>query len=152
MIQHVKLFRPVMGQNLDMIPWATFMLFPRLRQAHSLSPSLEPLLIYLQALSSSAHTPVGYSRVFRAEKGSVSASRYLGSHILTSYSAGNCASLCNAMKGCEGFNIFIERDPSLEPKASKCPNPPSTTNYKCTLWGAPVRKDVNTECGTVPSY
>ncbi|KAF2811224.1 uncharacterized protein BDZ99DRAFT_298083 [Mytilinidion resinicola] len=61
----------------------------------------------LKTLSSSTHTPEGYSRVFQGEKGSVSASNYLGSYILTSYSAETCAPLCNTKKGCEGFNMSV---------------------------------------------
>ncbi|KAL8793126.1 MAG: hypothetical protein Q9195_004238 [Heterodermia aff. obscurata] len=48
--------------------------------------------------------------------------------------------------GCSAFNIYIERDPSVDP-ASACPNPPSTTNYKCTLWGAPVAAQEATNSG-----
>lgn len=33
--------------------------------------------------------------------------------------------------------MAIERNPSVAP-ADACPNPPSTINYKCTLWGSPI--------------
>lgn len=37
-----------------------------------------------------------------------------------------------------GLNLYLERDPTVDPNVVNCPNPPSTTNFKCTLWGAPV--------------
>ena len=43
--------------------------------------------------------------------------------------------------------MYIERDPSLDPNTDDCPNPPSTTNYKCTLWGAPVVAEEATNKG-----
>ncbi|KAL9059516.1 MAG: hypothetical protein Q9206_001453 [Seirophora lacunosa] len=49
--------------------------------------------------------------------------------------------------GLQAFNMYIERDPSLNPNAEDCPNPPSTTNFKCTLWGAPVVAEQATNKG-----
>lgn len=57
---------------------------------------------------------------------------------MTDYDTLGCASLCDQASGCEAFGIYIERDPSQDPNADICPNPPSTTNFKCTLWGVPV--------------
>lgn len=62
----------------------------------------------------------------------------MGLHTLTSFDTLGCASLCDQANGCEAFNMYIERDPSLSPNAEDCPNPASLTNFKCTLWGAPV--------------
>ena len=62
----------------------------------------------------------------------------MGLTTLKSYDVLTCASKCDQADGCQAFNIYIERDPSVDPNAQDCPNPPSTTNYKCTLWGAPV--------------
>ncbi|KAL9001503.1 MAG: hypothetical protein Q9169_000078 [Polycauliona sp. 2 TL-2023] len=90
----------------------------------------------LQDLSSNAPTPDGYSLSFKNKDGSLSASKYMGLYTLSQYDTLDCASLC--AEGCESFGIYIERDPSLDPNALDCPNPPSVTNYKCTLWGAPV--------------
>lgn len=44
---------------------------------------------------------------------------------------------CDNTTLCTGFNVFIERDPSLNPSAN-CTDPASITNYKCTLWGSGV--------------
>ncbi|KAI4093430.1 MAG: hypothetical protein LQ344_002843 [Seirophora lacunosa] len=71
----------------------------------------------------------------------------MGLHTLTSFDTLECASLCDRAINCEAFNMYIERDPSLNPNAEDCPNPPSTTNFKCTLWGAPVVAEQATNKG-----
>ncbi|KAL8692578.1 MAG: hypothetical protein Q9218_002426 [Villophora microphyllina] len=91
-----------------------------------------------QAQATNAPTPDGYSAVFTNVQASLSASNYMGLRTLQSFDTLGCASLCDQADGCEAFNMYIERDPSVDPNATDCPNPPSTTNYKCTLWGAPV--------------
>jgi hypothetical protein len=48
-----------------------------------------------------------------------------------------CASFCNSVKFCLGFNIYYERDPEKDPAAG-CPNPKAVTNIKCSLYGYPV--------------
>ena len=65
----------------------------------------------------------------------------MGLHTISSYDTLGCASLCDRADGCVAFNMYIERDPSVNPNSVNCPNPPSTTNFKCTLWGAPVSAD-----------
>ncbi|KAI4147086.1 MAG: hypothetical protein L6R39_003244 [Caloplaca ligustica] len=92
----------------------------------------------LQTIAQNAPTPDGYSLVFQNKDGSLSASKYMGLHTLTAFDTLQCASLCDQANDCEAFNMYIERDPSVDPNANDCPNPPSLTNYKCTLWGAPV--------------
>lgn len=62
----------------------------------------------------------------------------MGLYTLTSYDTLTCASKCDQATGCQAYGIYVERDPSLNPNANDCANPPSTTNFKCTLWGAPV--------------
>jgi hypothetical protein len=98
-------------------------------------------------MASNAPTPDGYTQVFVNLKGSLSASNYMGLTTLTSFDTLTCASLCDRASGCQAFNMYIERDPSLGPNAQNCPNPPSTTNYKCTLWGAPVSAGEATNTG-----
>ncbi|KAL8732057.1 MAG: hypothetical protein Q9166_003010 [cf. Caloplaca sp. 2 TL-2023] len=92
----------------------------------------------LQALATNAPTPDGYSQAFSNKDGSLSASKYMGLYTLKRFDTLDCASLCDQADGCQAFNLYIERDPTLDPNADDCPNPPSLTNYKCTLWGAPV--------------
>ncbi|KAL8720270.1 MAG: hypothetical protein Q9225_002838 [Loekoesia sp. 1 TL-2023] len=101
----------------------------------------------LQAIATNAPTPDGYSQAFSNKDGSLSASKYMGLHTLKSFDTLGCASLCDQANDCEAFNMYIERDPSVDPNANDCPNPPSTTNYKCTLWGAPVVAEEATNRG-----
>jgi hypothetical protein len=95
----------------------------------------------------SATTPTGYKLAFSNLKGSVSAANYMGLISLTSYDVLTCQSKCDQTTGCVAFNVYAERDPSLAPDAAKCPNPPSTTNFVCTLWGVPICDDEATNSG-----
>ncbi|KAI9691281.1 MAG: hypothetical protein M1820_009812 [Bogoriella megaspora] len=88
-------------------------------------------------ISSSALVPNGYIKTFQSLDGAVESPSYLGYYTLKSYDAIKCQELCDAASGCNAFNVYIERDPSVNP-ADACPNPPSTINYKCSLFGAPV--------------
>jgi hypothetical protein len=89
-----------------------------------------------------------YVQVFQDLNKSVQAQSYLGQYNLETYNATQCAALCDCTKLCTAFNIFAERDPSLAPSRAsdnstaftvwgyECPNPPSMTSFKCTLWGS----------------
>lgn len=61
---------------------------------------------------------------------------YMGLYTLTTYDQTGCANLCNNTANCQGFNVFYERDPTLNPGPS-CTNPTAMTNIKCTLWSLP---------------
>ncbi|ESZ98949.1 hypothetical protein SBOR_0607 [Sclerotinia borealis F-4128] len=54
---------------------------------------------------------------------------------ITSYDPVICANECNKIQGCTSFNIFFERDPTVVPDTEDCPNPPSQTLIKCSLFG-----------------
>lgn len=97
--------------------------------------------------SATAPTPNGYQEAFTGLNGSLSALNYMGLYTLTSYDTLGCASKCDQASGCVAFNMYAERDPSLDANNANCPNPPSTINYKCTLWGAPVCDDEATNYG-----
>ncbi|KXL51322.1 hypothetical protein M433DRAFT_102178 [Acidomyces richmondensis BFW] len=94
----------------------------------------------------SAVTPQGYVNVFKNLNASVNANSYLTYETLTSYDVEGCAAFCDNTALCTAFNIYIERDPSVNPTTngtnvgwgSNCPNPPSITNYKCSLWGSSI--------------
>ncbi|KAL8642542.1 MAG: hypothetical protein Q9228_000767 [Teloschistes exilis] len=101
----------------------------------------------LQAMANNAPTPDGYSSAFSNLDGSLSASKYMGLHTLKSFDTLGCASLCDQADGCEAINMYIERDPSVNANTNDCPDPPSTTNYKCTLWGAPISAEQATNKG-----
>jgi hypothetical protein len=63
-----------------------------------------------------------------------------------SYDVQGCADACDSEKYCLGFNIFFERDPSLEP-GPNCRDPASTTSIKCSLYGYPVAGNAATNQG-----
>ena len=63
---------------------------------------------------------------------------YLGFKILRSYGVEECADFCNKTPLCKGFNVYVERDPSINPGDCSCPNPPSFANFKCSVWGSSV--------------
>ncbi len=60
---------------------------------------------------------------------------YLGYYTLDSYDPVACQQYCDDIEVCYAFNIYFERDPS-EDSGPSCPNPPSTINIKCALFGA----------------
>ena len=68
---------------------------------------------------------------------SSNANSYMGLYTLKTYDTIKCQQLCDAVDLCTAFNIYFERDPTKDPGAA-CPNPPSFTNIKCTLWGSGV--------------
>ncbi|KAJ0158321.1 hypothetical protein CTA2_11853 [Colletotrichum tanaceti] len=94
-----------------------------------------------------AATPAGYAATFKDLNASVNANSYLGLYTLTSYDVAKCASLCDGTKLCTGINVYVERDPSINPAGCSCSNPPSISNYKCTLWGSGVDKAAATNTG-----
>jgi len=101
----------------------------------------------LRRLARRAPTPDGYSLAFSNLNASLNALNYMGLYTLTSYDTLGCANLCDRASGCTAFNLYAERDPTLAPNAKKCPNPPSLTNFKCTLWGTPVCDEEATNYG-----
>ncbi|KAF2224071.1 hypothetical protein BDZ85DRAFT_166437, partial [Elsinoe ampelina] len=88
----------------------------------------------------SASTPDGYNVSFTNWNASNQAYGYLGYHLLDVYDTSVCAAKCNEIDDCLAFNIYFERDPSVDPHPISCPNPPSTTNIKCVFWSGPINK------------
>lgn len=99
-----------------------------------------------QNIALNAIVPVGYTQSFSNLAGSISENGYLGLYTLTSFNTIQCQEYCDAAPGCVGINIYIERDPSVNPAAG-CPNPTSTINYKCTLYGNQVSAAAATNMG-----
>lgn len=97
-------------------------------------------------MAQGAKTPQGYVETFKDLNASSSANSYLGLHTLSSYDVIGCSQLCDNTTLCTAFNIYIERDPSINP-AANCTNPPSITNYKCTLWGSGLEAATATNTG-----
>lgn len=54
---------------------------------------------------------------------------YLGYSVVQTYDVATCAQKCTAKAGCLAFNIYFERDPTLEP-GTGCVDPPAFANIK----------------------
>ena len=85
-----------------------------------------------------AVTPTSYVETFKDLNAAVNANSYLGYKTLKNYDINECASFCDNTKLCIAFNIYIERDPSINPNHCSCTNPASITTYKCSLWGSKI--------------
>ncbi|KAK4543022.1 hypothetical protein LTR36_006020 [Oleoguttula mirabilis] len=93
-------------------------------------------------------TPSQYQEDFKKLNASTSANPYLTYETLPSYNVSGCATFCDNTDLCTAFNIYNERDPSVNPTTngtgtdvgwgSDCPKPSSITNYKCSLWGSSI--------------
>lgn len=102
-----------------------------------------------------------YTQVFKDLNAATSAQSYLGLFTLKTYDAQECAAKCDCNDLCTAFNIYAERDPSLNPTnndstynpgyktvwGQNCPNPPSQTDFKCTLWGSSIDSTTATNTG-----
>ncbi|MCJ1309395.1 hypothetical protein MMC25_003054 [Agyrium rufum] len=97
-------------------------------------------------IAQSAPTPDGYSLSFSDLQGSTQAYSYMGLYTLTSFDPFLCQEHCDSATSCYGFNLYIERDPSIAP-ADACPDPASLVNYKCTLWGSNIDATTATNTG-----
>ena len=88
----------------------------------------------------SARAPLDYDLVFFNETGStLDTENYLGYRTLQSYNVSQCAEECDSKANCTSFNIYFERDPSLNPdKDAGCANPASLTNIKCSWWASTI--------------
>jgi hypothetical protein len=89
--------------------------------------------------AASATAPAGYTNQFTNLAASNNAYGYLGFSTLQSYDVDACSKKCDAVNGCLSFNLYFERDPSLEPGAG-CTNPAPVTMVKCVLWGSQVNQ------------
>lgn len=94
-----------------------------------------------------AATPDGYTLSFTNLQGSTTTTSYLGYTTIDSYDTVTCAADCSAIDGCEAFNLYFERDPSLDPNQEYCSNPASVTNIKCVFWGVQVSAATATNTG-----
>ncbi|TEY46779.1 hypothetical protein BOTCAL_0314g00160 [Botryotinia calthae] len=97
-------------------------------------------------VASKASTPQGYTLSFSQLQGSSQTTSYLGYKTLKSYDTVECAQYCDQQDGCIAFNIYFERDPTVDP-GYKCTDPPSTINIKCVKWGVQIKKETATNTG-----
>lgn len=98
-----------------------------------------------------------YNKTFNDLNASSSAQSYISLTTLQSYNVTQCAALCDCNSLCTAFNIYVERDPSVNPCNNdstaptvwgyNCPNPASMTSYKCTLWGSNLDASTATNAG-----
>lgn len=91
----------------------------------------------MTSISKEAQTPPQWTRSFQGLHASSSGDDYLGYTLLDAYDPYKCAEYCDGKDQCQSINIFFERAPSVK-LGPECPNPPSTTLIKCTMWAAPV--------------
>ena len=110
---------------------------------------LARLLIPEKDMIRSARAPLDYDLVFYNETGSTNdTENYLGYRTLQSYNVTQCAEECDSKPSCTSFNIFFERDPSLNPdKDAGCANPASLTNIKCSWWTSAISASVANNTG-----
>ncbi|OJD32501.1 carbohydrate-binding-like protein [Diplodia corticola] len=92
----------------------------------------------IASVANAAPTPQGYFQNFKNQDGANSAYAYLGYTVLdTGYDVNSCAETCTSKDGCLAFNIYFERDPTLEPgDVDGCRDPEAFANIKCSFWGS----------------
>lgn len=87
----------------------------------------------INSVSSNAGTVSGFTWMWSGYMMQTQTRGFLGVYQLSSYNVSTCAAYCNSVPYCNGFNIFYERNPSLQPAAA-CPNPAPIASIRCTLW------------------
>ncbi len=92
---------------------------------------LNDTTIYTTALNAAA--PAGYVWNWAGLFSSVVSPYYIGYAQLTSYNVSACAAYCTATTGCQGFDIYYERDPTVWPGVG-CMNPSTQTGVHCALY------------------
>ncbi|GME43160.1 carbohydrate-binding-like protein [Neofusicoccum parvum] len=90
----------------------------------------------IAGVANGASTPSGYFNNFKNLKAANSAYAYMGYMVSQNgYDVDTCAQKCTDMEGCLSFNIYFERDPTVEP-GTGCENPAAFANIKCSFWGS----------------
>jgi hypothetical protein len=80
----------------------------------------------ISSLAKTASLPQGYTPSFTNLHASITGDSYLGYILLDSYKTTQCSTSCNVKDQCCGFNIFVERSPTMR-LGPKCPSPSSTS-------------------------
>jgi hypothetical protein len=94
-----------------------------------------------------ATTPNTYTLTFSNQQASLEGCGYLGYNTYSSYDVATAAQDCQNKAGCRGFNMFYERNPSVDPDYTNCKNPASITVIKASFWGNNVAPLVATNVG-----
>ncbi|THY96115.1 hypothetical protein D6C95_05245 [Aureobasidium pullulans] len=111
--------------------------------SHNSSPDTASAFLadaYYSSVASAAPTPAGYVNTFTNLQASNNAYGYMGYQLLSTYDTQLCSQKCDKTNGCLSFNLYFERDPSVDPNDSSCSNPASVTQIKCVMWGGPTLK------------
>ncbi|KAI5197148.1 hypothetical protein E4T38_08152 [Aureobasidium subglaciale] len=90
------------------------------------------------ALDPAAAAPGGYVQTFSNKQASNNAFIYMGFDTFQTYDVASCASRCTSKLGCVSFNMYFERDPSVNPNDASCSDPSSQVMIKCAYWGGPI--------------
>jgi hypothetical protein len=107
---------------------------------HGLRPTDDTTLAFLQDPNFSisaldAPVPSGYTLAYANERASSVSDKYIMYSELQDYGTTNCSKQCDRTAGCEAFNIFFERTPTLN-LGPECKTSLSSTVIKCVLWGS----------------
>lgn len=95
----------------------------------------------------SAVTPAGWSVAYQNLSAASSTGGYLGYQEITSYNTSYCAAqCCGFWPGCSSFNIYYERNPTVDP-GDNCTDPASTTRIKCSFWSQSLSPSDATNSG-----
>ncbi|GME23513.1 hypothetical protein GTA08_BOTSDO05634 [Neofusicoccum parvum] len=103
----------------------------------------------LTTLALQAATPTNYVAAsnFQNLQGAAQQMGYLTVHTLDEYSPAACAAYCDSEDLCQGFNVYLERDPSAEPSCTDGGDPDSITTIACTLYSFHVAASKATNTG-----
>ncbi|KAI5272175.1 hypothetical protein E4T47_04520 [Aureobasidium subglaciale] len=93
---------------------------------------------FASVASANAAAPTGYTQAFVNKQASNNAFGYLGFVTMDTYDVNQCATQCTAKYGCSSFNIYFERDPSVDPNDASCSDPAAVTMIKCVMWSGQV--------------
>lgn len=96
--------------------------------------------------ATTAQTPAGYTQVFQNANASVVGPSYLALLTMQTYDPAQCAAYCDCTSTCTSFNVFVERDPALNP-AANCTNPPSMSSYRCMIYAGLISANETTNSG-----
>ncbi|KAI5204516.1 hypothetical protein E4T39_03608 [Aureobasidium subglaciale] len=88
--------------------------------------------------SANAAAPSGYTQAFVNKQAANNAFGYLGFVTMDTYDVKQCATQCDNKYGCSSFNVYFERDPSVDPTGASCSNPLAVTMIKCVMWSGQV--------------
>lgn len=88
----------------------------------------------------------GYTTAFLNGLGSAISPGYITYIQLSTYNNSACAAACTAMTGCQSYNIYFERNPTLIP-GPNCTNPAAATVVKCSFWSSNINSTMAVNIG-----